>query len=891
MTGPLSPLPAVLPSLQGAYESARAAAAQRAAVFVIGQHGSGRTTFAHQLLAEADGNVYWLTAAKAIQGVPFAMLTALCAQLPTSNANFTPGVMLSELFQYTSKQPLCIFLDQAEYTDEQSAAVLAQLSLTRNILLVMATTAVHRLPKSLRDLRAGPQTQRVELSVLSYEDAEATLKGVLGGQVNTSTVEALLEFSGGNALHLRELTLDAQTANALTLQRSYWTLDRRWIPQGPRISDLITSRLHEQPHEIREAIELLAVTGRLHYPLAQRLLGDALPEVLDSRLVELVVLSEDDATGERELAVALSSGLAPQTVLSTLTQTKLRGYLQRADKAFPREQLTSQARAWFTGHRVQLGLDVSADELFEDVVGSAEARHFAQVVALTDSIEHSSYTDERKLEKILVLRADALYELGKAEAALAVLKPLFGTGSAKVRGVAANIAFAGLGRIDLATEIIDSWPENPAEIRAYRLLLLSRAQQAMDSVKLREYAADSSITPELRAACLAHVLIEDCYAGRPVDSLQELSGLIKGDFWKKSSPAVQSELVYAILAVMTSVGGGGPEFAETLAGIDFTSVALNPANYLSGWGVEFLEQGLGLRALDALEQALALISVSDPYLVAGFTASFAAAGAVMVGDSAKAGRYYAMACAAPKVAGQIMRPMAQRYLLPVILELEGRAAAQEHLAQCLALADKFGRKLLRMQLLHDAWRLHLVEDATQLSETAAQVQGPMAQTFAEYARVMDSPTEADVRLLAEAHVSAGRLLYAGEVAHRAAVRARDLGQRKLATRLVALSAELASPLAEVNTPSLGRGRIVRSLLTVREYATCVLAARGASNQEIAEELFLSPRTVEGHLQRSYTKLGITDRRQLLPVSDATPITDEILDETSGSVPVSWQRHT
>jgi hypothetical protein len=45
------------------------------------------------------------------------------------------------------------------------------------------------------------------------------------------------------------------------------------------------------------------------------------------------------------------------------------------------------------------------------------------------------------------------------------------------------------------------------------------------------------------------------------------------------------------------------------------------------------------------------------------------------------------------------------------------------------------------------------------------------------------------------------------------------------------------------------------------------------------------------LQRSYTKLGITDRRQLLPVSDATPITDEILDETSGSVPVSWQRHT
>ena len=35
-----------------------------------------------------------------------------------------------------------------------------------------------------------------------------------------------------------------------------------------------------------------------------------------------------------------------------------------------------------------------------------------------------------------------------------------------------------------------------------------------------------------------------------------------------------------------------------------------------------------------------------------------------------------------------------------------------------------------------------------------------------------------------------------------------------------------------------------------------------SNSEIGAELFLSPRTVEWHLRRVFTKLGISSRRQV-----------------------------
>ncbi|MEV7196229.1 AAA family ATPase [Streptomyces sp. NPDC093510] len=52
-----------------------------------------------------------------------------------------------------------------------------------------------------------------------------------------------------------------------------------------------------------------------------------------------------------------------------------------------------------------------------------------------------------------------------------------------------------------------------------------------------------------------------------------------------------------------------------------------------------------------------------------------------------------------------------------------------------------------------------------------------------------------------------------------------------------------------------------------------LAARGLTNREIGEKLFLSPRTVSSHLYRSFPKLGITARSQLRDLVEATLATD------------------
>ena len=63
----------------------------------------------------------------------------------------------------------------------------------------------------------------------------------------------------------------------------------------------------------------------------------------------------------------------------------------------------------------------------------------------------------------------------------------------------------------------------------------------------------------------------------------------------------------------------------------------------------------------------------------------------------------------------------------------------------------------------------------------------------------------------------------------------------------------------------------RDQLTAQELQIAGLAARGLSNREIGERLFLSHRTIGSHLYRIFPKLGITSRTQL---RDALPAAAE-----------------
>jgi DNA-binding CsgD family transcriptional regulator len=73
--------------------------------------------------------------------------------------------------------------------------------------------------------------------------------------------------------------------------------------------------------------------------------------------------------------------------------------------------------------------------------------------------------------------------------------------------------------------------------------------------------------------------------------------------------------------------------------------------------------------------------------------------------------------------------------------------------------------------------------------------------------------------------------------------------------------ELLAVCGPVRTPAL-RDVAARAELTRREREVVELALQGATNKEIADRLFVSVRTAEGHLYRAMTKLGVTERSEL-----------------------------
>ncbi|MBO2451025.1 AAA family ATPase [Actinomadura barringtoniae] len=141
------------------------------------------------------------------------------------------------------------------------------------------------------------------------------------------------------------------------------------------------------------------------------------------------------------------------------------------------------------------------------------------------------------------------------------------------------------------------------------------------------------------------------------------------------------------------------------------------------------------------------------------------------------------------------------------------------------------------------------------SELAARLAVEAAEALRSVGRRIDAG-RADM-LAGITHHAAGRSEQAREALRAAAATFEDCGATSLHAQ--ALREQRRAGIRVSTRPGTGSRGETPFGLSPREYEVAVLVADGCTNQQIAGKLFLSVRTVETHLSRVFSKLGVGSR--------------------------------
>lgn len=197
----------------------------------------------------------------------------------------------------------------------------------------------------------------------------------------------------------------------------------------------------------------------------------------------------------------------------------------------------------------------------------------------------------------------------------------------------------------------------------------------------------------------------------------------------------------------------------------------------------------------------------------------------------------------------LARPRHDKWLTGAVTNVLGRTLAREDPVQALmlleeglALSHDIGHRGLTARGLEDLAGLLASSDRAEISATLLGASESLADAFG-FVRSGSGP------VLDAAGVARERL---GPVAFEAAL---SKGRAMTADEAVALALGRSAP-ARVERAQLPGG------LTGREVQIVLDVARGLTNRQIAEELGISERTVDAHVQNIRNKLGMEKRAQI-----------------------------
>ncbi len=211
---------------------------------------------------------------------------------------------------------------------------------------------------------------------------------------------------------------------------------------------------------------------------------------------------------------------------------------------------------------------------------------------------------------------------------------------------------------------------------------------------------------------------------------------------------------------------------------------------------------------------------------------------------------YAQALKAAQALEEVHAPSWSHFGLPLIVEAAMRCGDAEAAAQALAQIEERAQAVKTPYALGLMWRCRALVSDDERTQSSFDRSIECLET---------SPWATE---LARTHLLYGEWLRRGRrgIEARAQLRTAYEMFDSMGAKAYAQRARLE---LEATGGRTGRRRVeTGSDLTVRESQIARLAADGLTNREIASRLFISPNTVEYHLNKAFAKLGISRRHAL-----------------------------
>jgi DNA-binding CsgD family transcriptional regulator len=887
----------------------RASDQQSGSLLIVGEPGVGKTALLDECRRQAAGmTVLTARGVESESELPFAALhqvlrpaLPLLELLPARQAEALAGALgigepigvdrflisiatLTLLADFAERQPVLCIVDDAQWLDTASAEALLfvahRIGADRIAMLFAAREGqfAHLGAADLPTLRLEGISADASAALLTYRDAA----------VVPAVRAALVDQAKGNPLGLIELSrglTDPQRSGAEPLPAA--------LPLAPDVERLFGDRIRALPADTRELLALIAAETSGHLPAvvaAARALGIDMAALHPAERAGLVSV--------RDASVEIRHPLVRSAIYQGLSYVQRRAAHAALARAMDTE-LTRDERAWHLA-AATVGADEAVARELDAVADRAQRRSgYAAAAAALERAAAFSETGESRGRR-LVQAARSAWHAGHPDTATALAEqaaPLVSTPElrADLQHVRGQILLRCGGLVDAAETLMGAAAGIAAIDTRKALSMLLEAREAAG------WAGDTPHTVECDRRAAELPRSDDPDAQFLADLLVGIGTVYEGNTLA-GTPLVRDVITRAyaidepgwVLWAATGARAIGDEESEAALmrralSLARSSGAVDKLTYvLLGYVLMSLLSARPAAMAEAAEGAGLARTAGLPNAASKHLAMLAWFSAVR-GDEINCRSYAIEAIELARVGGGGFANSIAQWGLG-LLELSQRASqkAADLLADVHAARPGEGHPYFALLATPDLVEAAVLAGNSDLAREAAGEFDSFATPDApEWARALAlrcralTAADDDERTAAfgealRLHEAGDRLfdrarteLLTGEHLRRLRQRANAREHlRDALTGFERMGAALWAERARAELRATGetarkRDPSTLTQLTPQEMQIARFVAGGLSNKDVATQLFLSPRTVEYHLAKVFTKLGISSRADLI----------------------------